>query len=282
MAHQDTYTGTAPIPHRSGTAISLQSPAVDFIENRGSDYHPALDSTLCRYSPTQRKFVPLVSPSAVMHIPGASSLAPMLTGPGVPQPRPTPGSIGDMGFWGEVFPEAMRRLKQEPLHYSGQGQSEWGIRHLQVWPDVQAKLDMARRDYEHFNGQPTVGKFRRKLRHAMDKAAVPLQQGIKLVPDIDIASPVVGAIDLLVDAYRQAASVRETVNSGFDDLPETFVTMDFNLKAYPKDGNILAASIDLVLAIFKAIEEAVRFYTSAQAKHAGLAILDGEEYEKSS
>ncbi|KAK7994754.1 hypothetical protein PG990_013527 [Apiospora arundinis] len=114
----------------------------------------------------------------------------------------------------------------------------------------------------------------------MDKAAVPLQQGMKLVPDVDIASPVVGAIDLLLDAYYQAAAVRETVNSGFDDLPDTFIRMDFYLKTYPKDENILRASIDLVLAIFKAIEEAVKFYTSPQAKHAGQAILTGEEYQR--
>ncbi|KAK6857868.1 hypothetical protein PG995_005567 [Apiospora arundinis] len=207
-------------------------------------------------------------------------MAPVPRGPVLPQPRATPGSISDMGFWGEVFPEAMRRLNQEPLPYSGLYQHQWGIRHLSIWPDVQAKLDMARREYDHYNGQQTVGKFRRKLRHALDKAAVPLQQGMKLVPDVEIASPVVGAIDLLLDAYCQAAAVRETVNSGFDDLPETFVRVDFYLKTYPKDDNILKASIDLVLAIFKAIEEAVRFYTSPQAKHAGQAVLSGEEYQK--
>ncbi|KAK8137126.1 hypothetical protein PG984_005066 [Apiospora sp. TS-2023a] len=196
----------------------------------------------------------------------------------LPQPRPTPAIVGDMDFWSDVFPEAMRRLKEGPLPYNGPPQ--WGIRHLSIWPDVQAKLDMARRDYDHFNGQQNIGRFRRKLRGAMDKAAVPLQQGMKLVPDLEIVSPVVGAIDLILDAYRQAATVRETVNSGFDDLPETFIRMDFYLKSYPKDHNILGASVELVLAIFRAIEEAVRFYTSAQAKHAGLAILTGEEYQQ--
>ncbi|KAK6836030.1 hypothetical protein PG987_006525 [Apiospora arundinis] len=114
----------------------------------------------------------------------------------------------------------------------------------------------------------------------MDKAAVPLQQGMKLVPDVEIASPVIGAVDLLLDAYRQAAAVRDTVNSGFDDLPEIFIRVDLYLKTYPGDENIVAASIDLVFSIFKAIEEAVRFYTSAQAKRAGHAILTGEEYQQ--
>ncbi|KAK8062741.1 hypothetical protein PG997_014838 [Apiospora hydei] len=218
---------------------------------------------MCRYSPDQDKFVQLMGPSAVMSMP---------TGPVMPQSRPTPGSVNEMGFWTEVFPQAMSRLT-------------WGIRHLSVWADVQAKLDMARREYDHYNGQQNIGKFRRKLRRSLDKAAVPIQQGMKLVPDIEIASPVVGAIDLLVDAYRQAAAVRETVHSGFDDLPETFIRIDFFMKSYPKDENILAVSIDLVLAVFKAIEEASQRALGAltiylAAKHAGLAILNGEEYQQ--
>ncbi|KAI0457387.1 hypothetical protein F5B21DRAFT_93390 [Xylaria acuta] len=259
----------------------LHTPAVDFIENRMSEYHPAFDVSGFRYSPTQSQFVALAGPTTVMHVAGPSTLAPPPTAPTPPRPRPTPGSINNMDFWSEVFPEAMNRLGQEPLSDSSEAyRLQWGIRHLSVWPDVQAKLDMAQRDYDFRNGQQHVGKFRRKLRLVMDKASVPLQQGMKLIPDIDITSPVLGVINLLLDAYRQAAEVRETVNSGFDDLPEVFAIMDFYLKSYPKDQNILTASVDLVLAIFKAIEEAVGFYTSAQVKHAGRVILTGEQYQQ--
>lgn len=40
--------------------------------------------------------------------------------------------------------------------------------------------------------------------------------------------------------------------------------MDFYLKTYPGDINITAASTELVLVTFKAIENAVAFYTSHQ------------------
>ncbi|KAJ8125353.1 hypothetical protein O1611_g8286 [Lasiodiplodia mahajangana] len=203
-----------------------------------------------------------------------------------------------MEFWAEVFPRAMEKLNTEPLPYNGPYQSQWGIRHLSGWADVQAKLDMARKDYYFYNDQQHTGKFRRKLRLVADKAAVPLQQGMKLIPDIDVASPVIGVIGLLLDA----AEVRETVNTGFDDLPEVFARIDFYFKSYPDDRNIAGASVDLVLAIFKAVEEAVIFYTSAQgglphylwykvkllrslnlqlaAKRAGRVILTGEQYQQ--
>ncbi|KAI1737675.1 hypothetical protein F4680DRAFT_427593 [Xylaria scruposa] len=259
----------------------LHTPAVDFIENRMSEYHPAFDVSGFRYSPTQNQFVPLsdshvASPSTLA---AATAAAPPPAAPIPPQPRSTPGSINDMDFWSEVFPEAMNRLIQESPSDSEVYGRQWGIRHLSAWPNVQAKLDMAHRDYDFRNDQ-RVGKFRRKMRLAMDKVSAPLQQGMNLVPDIDIVSPVVSVICVLLDAYRQAAEVRETVNSGFDDLPEVFARMDFYLKLYPKDRNILMASVGLVLAIFKAIEEAIRFYTSSQVKRAGGVILTGEQYQQ--
>ncbi|KAI8625203.1 hypothetical protein F5Y19DRAFT_489877 [Xylariaceae sp. FL1651] len=232
----------------------LHTPAVDFIENKMSEYHPAFNTSGFRYSPTQSQFVPLAGPAVILHVPGPSTLAPPAA-PALPQPRPIPGSISDMGFWAEVFPEAMDRLNQEPL------------------PDRPAA------DYDFHNSQ-RVGKYRRKLRSVMDKAAVPFQQVVKGIPDMDITSPVISVIDLLLDAYRQAAEVRETVNSGFDNLPEAFEKIDFFFKSYPEDQNIFRVSVQLVLAIFRAIEEAIKFYSSAQAKRAGLAILTGEQYQQ--
>ncbi|KAK7423574.1 hypothetical protein QQX98_001032 [Neonectria punicea] len=194
-------------------------------------------------------------------------------------PRPTPGSIKDMGFWNEVFPKAMKRLNEEPEPQAGY-QPEWGIRHLSVWHDVQAKLDMAQREYDFHRGSQNVGRFRRKLRDVLDRVTLPLQQGVALIPNLDMTSPVIGVVNVLSDAYRQTAEVRETVNSEFDDLPDSFATMSFYFEAYPDDESIVVASVDLVFAIFKAIEEAVKFYTSIQAKRAGLAVLTGVQYQR--
>ena len=52
--------------------------------------------------------------------------------------------------------------------------------------------------------------------------------------------------------------------SGFDNLPDTFAKINFYIGSYVEDQNIMTASVDLVLTIFKAIEETVKFYTSNQ------------------
>jgi hypothetical protein len=112
-----------------------------------------------------------------------------------------------MSFWEEVFPEAMNQLNQDPLPYRGPYQPQWGIRHLTVWRDVQAKLDMARQDYEFHIGQQQAGKFRRGMRRAMDKAGAPLQLGRKLIPLMDITSPVLGVVDLLLDVSTAQSGI---------------------------------------------------------------------------
>lgn len=66
------------------------------------------------------------------------------------------------------------------------------------------------------------------------------------------------------EAYSKASQVRQEVNSSLEDLPDSFAKMDMYLQSYPKDANIIKASTDLVLAIFKAIENSIKFYTSVQ------------------
>jgi hypothetical protein len=67
-------------------------------------------------------------------------------------------------------------------------------------------------------------------------------------------------------AYSKASQVRQEVNSSLEDLPDSFAKMDMYLQSYPKDANIVKASTNLVLAIFKAIENSIKFYTSVQGE----------------
>ncbi|KAF6809111.1 hypothetical protein CMUS01_13744 [Colletotrichum musicola] len=280
MQYENSLESHSPQP-----TFRLRSPAVDFIENRLPQYHPAFDSRNVRFDNSQDRFVAQLTTRTNILTPQSTSSAmtiPVVSGiPSSPQrlPRPPPGVVNDMAFWDEILPLAMEALKHEPVP-SGLKDAKWGIRHLSTWPDVQAKLEMAQREYDFHHGQPHVGKFRRGLRKVLDNHAVTLQQGTRLVPELDIAKPVVGAIKVVLDAYRQVAEVREEVTTSFDDLPEVFEKLDFYISAYPKDQNIITASKNLVRAIFIAVENAVAFYISPQAKRAGVAILSGPQYQK--
>ncbi|KAF4865650.1 hypothetical protein CGCSCA1_v013898 [Colletotrichum siamense] len=87
------------------------------------------------------------------------------------------------------------------------------------------------------------------MRGVLDKNVATLQQGARLVPEIDLAKPVVGAIKLVLDAYQKATEVREEMQTSFENLAEVFEEIDFSMRTYPKDQNIVAASTRLICTI---------------------------------
>ncbi|WQF76560.1 hypothetical protein CDEST_01574 [Colletotrichum destructivum] len=264
-------------------AFRVHSPAVDFIENRSHHYHPAFDPRYVQFNSTQRQFIPRIQHPFDELLP-QSMMQPAVAAPSLlslPQqsPRPGPGAVNDMLFWHEIFPRAMETLREDPTPCLIKDPA-WDIRRFATWADVQTKLDMARQRYDFHLGPQQVGRFRRKVRSVLSDHTVKLQQAAKLIPEMDVSKPIIGAIKVVLDAYRQVSEVREEVTTSFDDLPEAFEKMDFYLQTYRKDENIVSASCNLVCAIFRAIENAIAFYTSHQAKRASMAVLSGSDYQK--
>ncbi|KAE9570187.1 hypothetical protein CGCF415_v008467 [Colletotrichum fructicola] len=118
------------------------------------------------------------------------------------------------------------------------------------------------------------------MRGVLDKHVATLQQGARLVPEIDIAKPVVGAIKLVLDAYKKASEVREEMQTSFENLAEVFEEIDFSMRTYPKDQNIVVASTHLIRAIVVSVENAIEFYTSHQFVRAANATFSGSDYKK--
>lgn len=178
-----------PPPHPL-PPFRLYAPEVDFIENRLPEYHEAFIPSKIRYDAGKRQFVGLVpGQSQNLIIPNASPPS---------QPRPVPGAVVDMKFWDELFPNAMEYLNSESTVQS-KHDGEWGIRNLSKWQDVQAKLEKARQVYDFENSSQNVGKVRRKVRSLMDSHHAIVQQAVKVVPNSDIATPIVGVINIIVD-----------------------------------------------------------------------------------
>lgn len=156
-------------------------------------YHPAYDAQNIRYDPTQAQFVALEA-----SLSASSSNLLVANVSASPQPRPAPGRSLWTDLWTVVFPEAMSELSKTPAPKQKDMQT-WGIRKCSDWPGVQSKLDMARGAYDRSYGQKHVGKFRRKMRDVMDKGSAPLQQVVKGVPSVDVASPIVSVANVLLD-----------------------------------------------------------------------------------
>ncbi len=113
-----------------------------------------------------------------------------------PPPRPLSPRIEVMQFWNDIFPGAIASLKELPSH--AYRDSAYDIRNLTKWEDVYAVLSKARASYEYCD-PGLVERFRKKVRVWLDKSTPPLQQAVKFIPDIDIASPIVGAVKVLLE-----------------------------------------------------------------------------------
>ncbi|RMJ07753.1 hypothetical protein CDV36_012649 [Fusarium kuroshium] len=97
--------------------IELQSPAVDFIDNRLPKYHPAFANRSTRYDSNLGRYV------AASKVAMTISDAPEVTAPaadlgeGIPAvdmalpPRPLPSPIEAMKFWDAIFDDSMEKFK---------------------------------------------------------------------------------------------------------------------------------------------------------------------------
>ncbi|KAF2621313.1 hypothetical protein BU25DRAFT_463806 [Macroventuria anomochaeta] len=243
-----------------------------------SNYHPAFSPQHVRWSPSQGQFIahPTQQHTAVA-LPNRTTL----DVPSRPGPRPRPGLIDEMKFWENAFPAAMQQLANTPEpQYGTKLQDQWSIRRTKTWANVQAKLEMAHRDYNFsFQGQHTQ-RFRQTMRRVADKVAPYLSQGLKVVPDSEFTRPVINVLGFVLDAYQKACEVRGMVEAGFDDIPVAFAKVEFYHHSFQGDENIIQASVNLVEATLKAVEGSVKYYVSAQVKHLGKAVTKGDNYQQ--
>lgn len=97
----------------------------------------------------------------------------------------------------------MDRLK-ETKEAPSREEKGFSIRKAKAWKDVEEALAKAREEYEYFgpNGsrrRKFFGKIKKRGRDLGDIAAGPVKQIVKVVPSNDIASPVLGAVNLLMN-----------------------------------------------------------------------------------
>jgi len=267
-----------PIP-----ALTKRAPTIDFIDQRLNKHHPAFASRSVQYDPMSKQYVPtsqmLVANSnnslATPSIPNAS-----FGGHNSPQ-RPAWQDTNAMIFWSGIFPESMVRFKctQEPR---GRSKTPYDIRDKMDWDTVYDTLDSARTKYQSSGGPVGwIRKVRRKAADNITPGAEAAKIASKVVPQDQIATPVIGAVEVLLDAVVTAAKVRNQVLTGFDGLIPIFSDVELFLSTFQGDVSIKNVSVDLVATTLEAIERAIGFFISNEFSRAGKALFSGEDYEKS-
>ena len=277
-----------PIPD-----LHAQPPAADFIDNHADRYHPAFAVPPSEYDPAFGMFMIRSQPSnwgpppswemiastraAALPLPARRLPSP----PDEPSPpRPLAEPVEALKFWDTLFPLAMDQFKKEwPLEPEALIKSGLGIRNEKDWTSVFDKLEIAKQGYSNVD----VGfkaKFRNVYRAIADTAVQPLMNVTKLVPDVEYITPVLGIIEILLEAAMIAARVRQEILGGFDDIDMTFSQVELFLQLYRGDENIQKASVNLISATFHAIESAIKFFLRSTWKKGLSATFKGEDYQR--
>lgn len=182
--------------HPSIPSIHLQPPSVDFIDNRLPDFHDVFRDRDVRYDPVLRRYVENRAITDGRVSDAGESLD---NGQALVQ---SSYSFGDVGhsekFWGLIFPDAMEMFIQEyPNEPKQRDKSGYSIRTQTTWDGVNEQLHKAREVYDGTK-QGFRGRCKRVFRKIGENTVEPAQNIIRLVPDIDYVSPVLGAVQLLL------------------------------------------------------------------------------------
>ncbi|OMP88709.1 hypothetical protein BK809_0005430 [Diplodia seriata] len=195
--------------------------------------------------------------------------------------RPVWVSTSAMPFWNGIFPHAMDRFRSQ-ASLKGRPKPGYDIRAKDDWDGVYDLLAVARTQYQREGG--AVGLLRRVRRRAADNVgpvAETARIASKLTPNDSYATPVLGAVEVLLDAVKTAANVRKQVLEGFDGLIPIFSDVELFLGTFPQDHNIWNASVDLTTTTLEAVERAIAFFVSNEFRKGASAIFHGGDYQAS-
>ncbi|EHK20110.1 uncharacterized protein TRIVIDRAFT_48011 [Trichoderma virens Gv29-8] len=248
-----------------GSSFDHRPASVVFIDNRLQEHHQMFADPSVRYDSAVKKYVPSMSTEDD----GTASMS-----------RPVLTNINAMKFWEDILPKAMSELNStaEP---KDRYKTTYSIRDKTSWSDIYSSLEAARFKYENKEG--AANKLREVRRKAASKIA-PLEGVVriasKVVPEGTCATPVLGSLQVLLDAVKIAARLREKVLESFDDNVSIFSDVELFLGTFPNDENIVNASVDLTVATLKGIELAIGFFISNSLVRGTKAFLTNNEYEK--
>ncbi|KAK4104488.1 hypothetical protein N658DRAFT_418442 [Parathielavia hyrcaniae] len=278
MAHQDAPTH---IPNP-------QLITADYIANQLPSYDPMFQDPPLHFDPASGRYVPnrQAMAAALTARRGADDHSLVVAAPttasdddGLP-PRPAWAEIKDMAFWNSIFVAAMATFCETTKPVSGRSNTVYDIRTKNDWVTVYDALVAARDKYGEEGGR--VGwlrKVRRKVADNIGPAVHASKVASKIAPNDLIATPVLGAVEVMLDVVKKAAQVRIDVLESVGGLLPIFSDVEVFLSTWQHDDNIFRASLNLAVTTLATIERAIGFFLKHELLKAGNALFSGEDYQ---
>ncbi|KAK1831644.1 hypothetical protein QBC39DRAFT_433773 [Podospora conica] len=176
-------------------------------------------------------------------------------------------------LWAETFRESMGILQQtnDPVKHAS-----FSIRNKDSWEGVSQQLEVARNHY--LNHEGLGGRFKKCYRKVADNIT-PAIRVVGLVPDMDYAKPITGLFNVFFEAFQLASDTRKQVLEGVNiNISPELSRAERLLQSFPTDEHIRQGTVELVVAVLRAAECAICFFTERSLKKGGKMLVQGPDF----
>jgi hypothetical protein len=174
-------------------------------------------------------------------------------------------TIPEMKHWAMIFPAASVEFQKMPDVVAPKDpKPEYDIRIARTWAEVDVKITAAQAHYTNTTG--FSGSLRRAWRWSADNVTEPIALATKFVPQTDISMPVLGAVQMILEAVQTGATVRGESLKGLEDLDDVLGDVDLFVSTFLRKDSIRSKAIGLVAVILLAVERVLRFWTRPGCK----------------
>ncbi|UKZ68391.1 uncharacterized protein TrAtP1_009430 [Trichoderma atroviride] len=180
-------------------------------------------------------------------------------------------------FWDEMLLPAMAQLstnRDEPAGLVGTLNS---IRAAAGWPEIINTLEVARAKYYNYSG--FIG-FWKKTSHKFADHANNGKMLFSLLPDSDYTSVVHCVFDVIFDAAKRTAEIREEVEGTLRQMREKLSDAERIVALCANDDDhIVSAAMNVLVSVLQALEDIVLYYSSKRGlKMTATVLWKNDEY----
>ncbi|KAJ8120201.1 hypothetical protein ONZ43_g3032 [Nemania bipapillata] len=185
-----------------------------------------------------------------------------------------------MEYWDMIFPSAMKEFQNmDEVKTTKHSDPAYDIRTDTTWNDVYSKFETAQQHYADETG--ITRRVQRVFKWAAGISAEPVRLVTKVVEQMDIVSPVLAAVQVILDAVKKGAEVRKKVLEGFDELEDVFSDVELFLGIFPKEDLILKLAVSpLVSPKVETLNTTSYLRYFSPVGRGARVIMKGADYEK--
>ncbi|KAL7952772.1 hypothetical protein V8C34DRAFT_298612 [Trichoderma compactum] len=233
-----------------------RQPCLDFNETRLPEYHEAFANPQVKLNTALGLYAPVLKDGNMGQAVADNQMPQLL-------PERSTSSLSNPSqqpFWDEMFGQAMAQLKtirDEPAGLAGTPNS---IRAAAGWTEIVITFEIARAKYYNYSG--FIGFWKKTGRkiadHANDGRTL-----LSLLPDSEYTSIIHCVFDIIFDAAKRTAEIREEVERTLRQMREKLSDVERVVAlCADDDDHIVPAAMNVLVSVLQALEDIVLYYSS--------------------